>query len=166
MHLAEDEAAQAAGFRAGIGDCADRGAAAVTGMEDGDTVITVLNDRRLLVYRDSQDRRKAEMLTVDLSSGTRKPLGFDKYSPGSAWSLSELFWPMRAADGRRLFYMRIKDQPRSLTSLALGSNTLTPPIPMWQVVGCPDGTTALITSPDRQRLERNHLSAAGVSSVL
>lgn len=61
---------------------------------------------------------------------------------------------MRAADGRRLFYMRIKDQPRSLTSLALGSNTLTPPIPMWQVVGCPDGTTALITSPDRRRLER------------
>ncbi len=120
------------------------------GMIDGDRVTAVLDDGRVLIKHES-DGGDTAMLTVDLRTGRREPLTLDGFAVTR--SVSERH-PMRTPDGRRLFYISLPNSPRGLTSLASGSNTLTPPIPMSEVIGCPDVTTALIISANRRRIER------------
>lgn len=119
------------------------------GLFDGEEVIAPMDDGTVLVQR--VDRRSGDVPhLVDIRLGTRVPLkvpGSDV--PGRLLSL----W-RSGPGGRRLFATWIGKRGMHLTSLAPGSDELTVPIPMSDVLDCPDASTALIISQDGRRLER------------
>jgi hypothetical protein len=124
------------------------------GMRDGDFVLTVLDDGRVLVV---PKLGKGEIVAVRPAVAERTPVDVDAFDLAltkRSFVHDEGNWaPARAPGGRRLF--RLYDGlTRLVTTLAPGSSTFTRPLRVHSVLGCLDDRTAIVIAEERNRLER------------